>query len=288
VPVTEIEDEQAMLPDNEFVAPSIEVLLAEAQKAGTVTRADTPQKQWVALVINELSTRLQGGEAQVEVLGALVEFALLPAKGRDAQILVDFANEQMPEALATQLNALAEGMTVRDVRATMWHIEEVAAAMSFVGEQVTGMHELVLYAINCAESVVFHSQADVDAAMGAAEFPQLDEFEAYSWPLFATGCGFFPKTETIDASFLEPVRSEIPALIIQGAMDIQTPLSGARELAGYFPNSQLVEFNSEGHVVASKTGSCPGTITAQFLADPLSPVDASCAQEFVIQFALPE
>jgi pimeloyl-ACP methyl ester carboxylesterase len=288
VPVTEFADEQAMLPDNQYVAPSIEVLLAEAQKAATVTLADTPQKQWVALVINDLSTRLQGGEAQVEILPDLVEFAFLPAKGRDAQILVDFANEQMPEALAAQLNALAEGMTVRDVRATMWHIEEVAAAMSFVGEEVTGMHELVLYAVNCPESVVFHSQADVDAAMAAAEFPQLDEFEAYSWPLFAAACGFFPKTETIDASFLEPVRSDVPALIIQGAMDIQTPLSGARELAGYLTNSQMVEFNSEGHVVASKTGDCPGTISAQFLDDPLGDLDVSCAEEFVIDFALPE
>lgn len=287
-PATEFPDEQDMLPDNEYVAPTIETLLAEAQNSAVVNRADTPQKQWVAGVITNLAARLDGGEDAIEVISDLIEFGFLPAMGRDRQVLIEFVNEYMPEDVAAQLNGLAEGMTERDVRATMWHINEIAAAMSFAEESVTGLHPLVTYAVNCPESVVFHSQADVDAAVAAAEFPQLDEFDETSWPLFANGCSIFPKTEYIEADFLDPLDSDTPALVIQGAMDTQTPLSGAEEVAGYFAGSHIVVFNSEGHVVASKTSDCPGTIAAQFLDDPASELDAGCADAFVINFVLPE
>lgn len=287
-PATEFPDEQAMLPDNEYVAPSIEALLAEAAKSAVVTRSDTPQKQWVAIAIYNLASRLDGGEDPIELMDDLVELGFLPAKGHDRQVLIDFANEYMPEDVAAQMNGIVEGMTDRDVRATMWHINEIATEMSFVGEEVTGLHELVLYAVNCPESVVFHSQADVDAAVAAAEFPQLDGFDETSWPLFETGCSLFPKADFIDASFLDPIDSDTPTLIIQGALDTQTPLSGAQEVDEYLTNSRMVVFNSEGHVVASKTGDCPGVVSAQFLSDPMGELDASCAEEFVVDFVLPE
>jgi hypothetical protein len=84
-------------------------------------------------------------------------------------------------------------MTRVDVLATMCYINDIAAAMSFTGEEVAGLHEAVLFAVNCPESVVHHTQADVDAAVAAAAYPQLDEFkENNGFTYYKAVCQFFP------------------------------------------------------------------------------------------------
>ncbi|MCH5375121.1 MAG: alpha/beta hydrolase, partial [Planctomycetes bacterium] len=222
-PVAEFPDEGAMRPDNEYVAPALGTLLEEGQKALTLTLDDTPEKIWTGLVMSNLSSRLEAGEDQTDVLRDLIEFSVLPVQGLDKQVLIDYANEYLPEELAASLNGIADGMTERDVRATMWHINDVAAAMSYTDEAVESVHPLILFAVNCPESVVLHSQADVDASVAAARFPQLDEFEENTFAVIEAGCSFFPPTEYIDSSFIEPVISDTPALLIQGGMDVQTP-----------------------------------------------------------------
>ena len=289
VPVEDIQiipDESSILPDNDYIAPTIETLLAEAQQVPAVANASTPEEQWVALVINHLVTRLQSGEAQADVVFDTADLTVLPAKGRDPQVLIDYANKYLPEELAAQANALVEAMTPADVRATMWHIDEVAEAMRFNPELTPGYHEEVTWAVNCAEDVSFRTADVIDEAIAAAVYPQLATGGRKEYELFELICSLFPKT-VVPLSFIEPVVSDIPVILIQGDLDTNTPPSQARDVESHLTNARYVPFNSKGHVVAAKTATCPGTIAAQFFNDPAGALDASCADPFVIEFELP-
>lgn len=59
-------------------------------------------------------------------------------------------------------------------------------------------------------------------------------------------CANWVKGE-IPADFLQPVRSDIPVLILAGDWDPVTPVSVAREVAGFLPNSQLVVIPHMSH-----------------------------------------
>jgi pimeloyl-ACP methyl ester carboxylesterase len=52
----------------------------------------------------------------------------------------------------------------------------------------------------------------------------------------------------IPNDFLQPVRSDIPVLILSGEYDPVTPVSMAKEIAGYLPNSQLVVIPQMSHI----------------------------------------
>ncbi|MCB9077870.1 MAG: alpha/beta fold hydrolase [Anaerolineaceae bacterium] len=282
----QVPDESAIIPDNDYIAPTIETLLAEAQQVPAVASPSSPEQQWVALTVNDLATRLQSGEEQTEVIRDMMELAALPAKGRDPQLLIDYANEYLPEEMAAQANALAEAMTPADVRATMWHLDEVADAMRFKPELQPGYHEEVTYAVNCAEDVTLRPASVVDEAIAAATYPQFAEFDGEAYKFFETACSYFPKT-VVPPSFIEPVVSDIPVLLIQGDLDTNTPPSQARDVESHLTNATYVPFNTEGHVVAAGTATCPGTIAAQFLNDSTADLDTSCTDEFVITFELP-
>ena len=52
----------------------------------------------------------------------------------------------------------------------------------------------------------------------------------------------------IPDDYLQPVRSDIPVLILSGEYDPVTPVSMAKEIAGYLPNSQLVVIPQMSHI----------------------------------------
>jgi hypothetical protein len=281
-----VPDDSEILPDNDYIAPTIETLLAEAQNVPAVASAATPEQQWVALSINHLVTRLQEGETQTDVIRDMLEVTILPAKGRDPQLLIDYANEYLPEELAAQANTLVEAMTPADVRATMWHLNEVAEAMRFNPEQQAGYHEEVTFAVNCAEDVALQSADVMDEVITAATYPHLIVKPKEEYEYIETACSFFPDSN-IDPSFAEPVVSDTPVLLLQGDLDTNTPPSQARDVESHLTNATYVPFNTEGHVVTAQTAPCPGTIAAQFLANPAGTLDTSCTEEFVIDFELP-
>lgn len=288
-PVDEIQTfsgEISILPDNEYIAPTIDTLLAEARKVPAVASASTPEQQWVALVINHLVARLQSGDKQTDVISDMIDLTLLPTQGRAPQLLIDYANKFLPEDMAAQANALVAAMTPADVRATMWHLNEVAEAMRFNPEVQPGLHEAVTWAVNCAEDLSLRPADVVDEVIAAAVYPQLALGDRKAYEFFELGCSFFPKT-IVPPSFIEPVVSDIPTLFFQGDLDAATPPSQARTVASHLTNATFVLFGSEGHIVMSKTPSCPGTITAQFLDNPAGELDTSCADAFRINFELP-
>ena len=78
-----------------------------------------------------------------------------------------------------------------------------------------------------------------------------------------------------DAAVHEPVRSDIPALLLTGTLDSVTPPSQADLAAEGFPNGRVVRIAGSGHN-ALRSSPCAQQITLDFLNDPTG-YDARCA-----------
>lgn len=64
----------------------------------------------------------------------------------------------------------------------------------------------------------------------------------------------------------EPVRADVPTLILAGIFDPVTPVEFARHVAGQLPNGHLFEFPANGHDASSND--CAAKLIAAFLEHP--------------------
>jgi hypothetical protein len=89
-----------------------------------------------------------------------------------------------------------------------------------------------------------------------------------------------------DARENEPVRSEIPALIMTGEYDPIVPPGWGQSAAGTLTNSYFFEYPGMGHGVS--LGDCPRSMMLAFLDDPgAAPDDACMAQMAIAPFVVP-
>ena len=77
----------------------------------------------------------------------------------------------------------------------------------------------------------------------------------------------------IDPSFLEPVTSDIPTLVLSGTYDPVTPTPGGEAVAEDL-GATFVTFEGFGHGVWNES-ECGTAITLAFLTDPAAEVDVS-------------
>jgi len=97
-------------------------------------------------------------------------------------------------------------------------------------------------------------------------------------------CEFWSSGRAPDA-FFEPVRSDLPTLLLAGEMDPVTPAAWAEAAAAGYPNGWLLRFPGIGHSVLD-SDECGVTVVRRFLADPSRPVQADCMQSLApVQFA---
>jgi pimeloyl-ACP methyl ester carboxylesterase len=125
------------------------------------------------------------------------------------------------------------------------------------------------YSVTCHEEAPFNTLAE--AAAAARRVPE---------PLRV-----FPITGTLEICDLwgagqagpietEPVRSEVPVLVLAGVYDPITPPAFAQAAAAWLPNSYYFEFPGLSHGVT--LDECPAGIARDFLADPDTRPRASC------------
>ena len=85
-----------------------------------------------------------------------------------------------------------------------------------------------------------------------------------------------------------PISSDLPVLLLSGALDPATPASNAEEVLATLPNGFSFEFPYGGHVQFLTGNVCAESIVASFIADPTTEPDSSCiAEALPLQFALP-
>lgn len=98
-------------------------------------------------------------------------------------------------------------------------------------------------------------------------------------------CTTWPITITQSVREIAPVSSEIPTMIWVNTFDFYMAPSFSTQMVERFPNSYLFEFPlSHGALFAA----CPLETFNQFLADPTQAPDASCIDEMMLDWVLPE
>lgn len=244
--------------------------------------------QWLAIVLEDFRTRLLAGEDQADLMLDLLNLSVLPNTGTTAQVLTDFADAHLSPSAAETANAVVAQMTRNDVRSTLWHVQDVAMTLGAEPDQRADSSVLML-AVNCADETDFSSLEVSQAYLDASPYPQLLLFPIEVNEAYLKSCLSFPTT--LDESVMDPVVSDIPALLFLGQLDTQTPVTWGRFAAEGLSSDFVVEWNNTGHVVAGHDlHVCAGDIAAAFLDDPTREPNISCSQSerYRLQFEMPE
>jgi pimeloyl-ACP methyl ester carboxylesterase len=134
----------------------------------------------------------------------------------------------------------------------------------------------VYYSFQCREEVPKHSFDEVVAEASGLPaqisdyavqfFAALDYAVCEVWGVQPSGAG-----ESA------PVESEVPALVLTGAVDPITPAYWGRSAAGFLSNGWFYELPNQAHGTM-RTSACAREIALTFLEDPSATPDAACIE----------
>lgn len=112
---------------------------------------------------------------------------------------------------------------------------DIASAMS------AGSASGLYMAVTCSEDVAFVDRAEAERLAAGTFVGDLRVRQQLD------ACAVWPAAK-IPAAFLEPVRSDIPALIVSGESDPTTPLEWAEQVARTLPRSRVLVVPGGSHV----------------------------------------
>lgn len=146
---------------------------------------------------------------------------------------------------------------------------------SLIGEDVSDSEGAYL-SVECYDEAWFNS---VEEAAGSAPgYPiWLTDLLVYSVAEMLETCqmwGSQPPSSLED----QPVSSQIPTLLLNGAFDPVTPPAWAEQAAASLTNAQVFIFPGYGHAVID-AGSCPIEMMVDFLDDPAQPLETACFEQ---------
>ena len=113
----------------------------------------------------------------------------------------------------------------------------------------------VHFGVYCSEDLPFVAESEV------AGFTEGTFVGRYLYDQYKGACDVW-EASPVDESFLRPVESETPVLIISGYYDPSTPISMGEQVAAHLPNSRHVRVRNESH--GAEFG-CARTGAVQFL-----------------------
>jgi pimeloyl-ACP methyl ester carboxylesterase len=115
-------------------------------------------------------------------------------------------------------------------------------------------------------------------------FPQVD-FNARESASYARRCAIMNVPSATEEDFTYAV-TDIPTLVLNGRFDPTTPAQFGDHTASKLETPYSFTFMDVGHgTLPDSPTTCPLTITTQFLADPTTMPDASCAKDLKPIFA---
>jgi pimeloyl-ACP methyl ester carboxylesterase len=139
----------------------------------------------------------------------------------------------------------------------------------------------------CSEHIPFITDADITRETKGTYYG--DEHVAD----YRRACALWPSVKA-PASFLEPVKSNVPVLLVSGDVDPVTPPSYGAAAARSLPNSRQIVIHNGTHLTASD---CIDNLVAQFISKGTTTgLDTSCADaikrppfsfEYPVQFKRP-
>ncbi len=155
---------------------------------------------------------------------------------------------------------------------TNWLAPQVQMVFSLRGIIWEGLHFSVL----CAEEVPFNS-AEAASEINAGVHPAIVRaLDADELAFLVRLCEMWGAAEA-DPIEAEPVRVDVPALILTGEFDPFVPLEFAQGAAEYLPRAQSFVIPGHGHDVVSSS-LCARKIMKQFLDAPEQTPDTSCLE----------
>lgn len=132
------------------------------------------------------------------------------------------------------------------------------------------------YAVDCYEEMAFETDATFEAGLENLPPALRDNFREET-AFYRQYCAAYQPATAV-AIENEPVRSDIPTLLLSGGYDPITPPEWAADTARYLSNSTHVIFTELAHGVAFGHP-CPMRMIEQFIAAPDQPVDTACASQ---------
>lgn len=136
----------------------------------------------------------------------------------------------------------------------------------------------VHFSIFCSEDLRFIDHEELDA------LTRETFLGTYLFDQYGGACSAWEVAE-IDASFLEPVRSEVPVLLFSGYYDPSTPAALGEEVARHLPNSRHVVVRNESH--GAEFG-CGRQLAIDFMINgSLDGLGSACEEVGPIEFETP-
>lgn len=135
-----------------------------------------------------------------------------------------------------------------------------------------------------AENMSVGMQLSVLCSEDAARFSETDYVRATAGTVFGQhllagqikACEFWPRG-TVDASYYEPVTSDVPTLVLSGDLDPVTPPEWGQSVAQHLTHAMHVQVSGSGHGVISTA--CGRQLVQTFLdRGSVDGLDASCAK----------
>lgn len=159
---------------------------------------------------------------------------------------------------------------------TVMESDEVLDYMDVVGDITDS--EAMHTAVNCSDEVAFE---DVDIAFESVETvpDALYDFFASSVDFAFLDCELFDVDPSPEVESTR-VQSDIPTLLIAGALDPVTPVSYAESALVGLPNGTLVVFPAGSHSETGVAG-CGASLIAAYFDDPTAELDTSCVPQAV-------
>lgn len=266
-------DIEIVKPDDVFLAPALDIILSHAVAGG---QGAGIEHQFLTLLLDDLQARLFAGEAQAEVIKDFVELSIMPFASPERAALATYIEENVTETSSPAASALLAAMQEDELRRAFWVIGDVASTLDG-SDGGRGLSFSTLIAVNCPEDVVFTPVDFARDYADASPYPGVLVQTVEDYQEMYTYCQYFPKPfeEEEMHSFVE---SDLPTLIFQQGLDTQTPLFMGYEVAEKLSNSTLVEWPSEGHVIAARSlDGCAGDIAAAFFDVPSETPNTSCS-----------
>ncbi len=173
------------------------------------------------------------------------------------------------EYTAANLPAILASIDEGDEDALRWFVAYSAVVMD---QQLKGLDEATYYAVACSDQLPLSDGVDVGP----------EELSAFTAALSATtlqsACEPWVRPGVPEPEpNATPVSSDIPVLLLSGEFDPVTPRSFAERAASTLSNATVVSQRGRAHGIWPRN-TCIARIVKDFLTEPYSEVNTSCAQ----------
>jgi pimeloyl-ACP methyl ester carboxylesterase len=154
---------------------------------------------------------------------------------------------------------------------------------AFMGSPLSaeaGISTGVFVSINCHEEIFTTTPEEIEGAH--AVYPEMQDFaRAAFFQSVATHFEFCRAwgAAPFNPIDLEPVVSDLPAMILAGEYDPATPPAFGRQVASNLSASHFYEFPGQAHGIGMSNGACALPMVRAFLRRPGEEPDAACIAE---------